>query len=216
MKKICVIGLGRFGAKLADALEQTSFEVLAVDKSESAVAAVRDKVSSAVIADATSYEALQALVAREFEIAVVSMAEDLEASVLCVLHLKRLNVEKVIAKAFSREHAEILQALGTDEVLFPEWDAADELARRLANPNLVDYLPLAKGYQIGELTVPESFAGKTLAELDLRKRYHVLVVAVSQLDRDELNLMPDAETALPAEGKLVVFGKSTDIERLGK
>ncbi|MFB6355302.1 MAG: TrkA family potassium uptake protein, partial [bacterium] len=130
-KKFAVIGLGLFGKKLALELAQMDHQVLAIDRDEEPVTEVRDEINKAVIGDASKQELLDELVTPDFDALIVTLATNLEASLLCVLHARKIGVEHIIAKSNGPEHTTILQRLGTDEIIMPEEDVATQLARSL-------------------------------------------------------------------------------------
>lgn len=215
MKQICIIGLGRFGSHLAKTLAQMDCEVIAADADERAVNAVRDYVQRAVIIDARGYEALEALICPEqIDDVVVSLAKNLESSILCTLHLKQLGVKRIHAKASSEDHALILKALGATEVIFPEWKIAEQMAQRLVHPDLLDLLPLSQGYEVIEIGIPQSFVGKSILGIDLRNKYHVNIIAIKTLKTGNFEVMPNPKSLLEAGSNLVMLGKETDLENL--
>ena len=216
MKQICVIGLGQFGTHLARTLAQAGCEVLAIDADDKAIAEIRDEVHHAVITDVRSLEALQSVVTPDVDEVIVSLGEDLEPSILCTLHLKQIGVKRIRAKASGRDHAAILKAVGASDVIFPERETAERMAQRIVNPDLLDYLPLSPEYHVVELEVPEPFVGQSLAQLQLRKRYHVLAIAIKETPRGPTAFLPSAESVLNRGNTLVLIGKSDDIARLSK
>jgi len=214
MKQVCVIGLGQFGSHLARTLARMRCEVLAIDASDARVAEIRDDVHRAVIADARNLDALRLLITPEIDEAVVCLGESMESSILCTLHLAKLGVPRIRAKASSRDHAAILKAVGAHEIVFPERETAERMAQRIANPDLLDYLQLSDDYRVVEIAMPESFAGRSLAELHLRKRYNVMVVAIKNSDQNTTDFMPPADAKLGKGDTLIVLGKTDDIARL--
>ncbi len=214
MKQVCVIGLGQFGSHLARKLASLGCEVLAIDTRESAVAAIRDDVQRAVITDARDLEALKSVVTAKIDEAVVSLGESIESSVLCTLHLHQIGVKLIRSKAKSEDHASILKAVGATEVIFPERETAERMAQRIINPDLLEFLPLSEEYRVVELSMPESFPGKSLAELHLRKKYNILVIALRMKDTKQLLFMPPADTVLAKRHSMLVIGKQADIAAL--
>lgn len=177
--RYCVIGLGQFGYELAITLAQEA-EVLALDLRQPVVDRIADRVQRALRLDARNRETLAGVVTADFDGAVVGITSELEASVLTVLHLKHIGVPRITAKAATGDHAQILEALGVDEVIFPERELARQLAARILHPNLLDYITLGPEYMVMELSTPEPFHGHTLAELELPKRYGAMVLAVKE------------------------------------
>ena len=214
MKQICVIGLGQFGTHIARTLARLDCDVLAIDVDEKPVAAVRDDVHQALITDARDLEALKSVITKDLDEAVVSLGDSMEASILCTLHLSKIGIERIRAKASSRDHAAILKAVGATDVIFPEQETAERMAHRIVNPDLLDYLPLSREYRVVEISVPESFVGQSLAQLHLRKKYGVLAVAIKHPDNARIEFMPSAESVLTRSSTLIVIGKDPDLTKL--
>jgi len=214
MKQICVIGLGQFGTHLARTLARMKCDVLAIDVDETAVAAIRDDVQQALMIDVRSLDTLKSVVTKDVDEAVVSLGESLEASILCTLHLHKIGVKRIRAKASSKDHAAILKAVGATDVIFPEHETAERMAQQIINPDLLDYLPLSQEYRVVEISVPASFVGQSLAQLHLRKKYGVLAVAIKKPDRTHMEFMPSAETVLARGGTLIAMGKDADLAKL--
>ncbi len=213
MKQVCVIGLGQFGSHLARTLARSGCEVLAIDAAEKAVAAVQDDVQRAVIADSRDFKALESIVSRDVDEAVITVGESLEASILTALHLKRIGVERIRAKAATPDHAEILKAIGVSEIIFPEHETAERMAQRIVHPNLLDFIPLSEEYRVVEVQIPKSFVGKSLAQLGLRKKYNILALAIKTPDKDRTDFLPPADSVLKVGNTLVVIGKGEDVDK---
>ena len=160
MKQFAVIGLGSFGYYLATHLYENGHEVLAIDKAPGPVQEIRDQVTQAVVADATDRKAMESLGIFHMDAAVVCIGTDMSQSILATLNLKEMGCGRVIAKAMNNAHGRILKKMGAAEVLFPEKDLAVSLAKRLHNPNMLDYLPFTEGYSIVELVTPKVFAAR--------------------------------------------------------
>lgn len=214
MKQICIIGLGRFGSHLARTLAQMDCEVLAIDSDEAAINNIRDYVQRAVIMDAKSLEALQSVITPEIDDVVVSIAQNLEASIICTLHLKMIGVKSIHAKAATQDHASILRAIGATNVIFPEWRVAEQMAQRLVNPDLLDLFPLSQGYEVAEMPIPKIYFGRTIAQIDLRKTHHVFIAGLKDPNNDQLEVMPAASASLKAGHSMLVIGRKSDIANL--
>lgn len=225
-RQFAVIGLGRFGYSVAETLIKKGYEVLAIDSDEAQIEAVSDFATYAVQCDATDERALKAVSVQNVDVAVVSIGENIEASILIVMTLKELGVKEIIAKAVTRLHGKILSNMGVSEVIYPERDAAVRLAHRLIAPNVLEYLELAQGYSIEEIEVPGQFVGKPLKEASIRTAYGINVIAikrrVTKLVRgewknvEEMNVNPDAEDILQKGDVMVIVGKEEDLDRLSK
>jgi len=212
MSHFAVIGLGRFGSTLARRLYQGGHEVLAIDVDPERVQGMREDVTQAVVVDVRDKLRLRTLGVKDVDVAIISVGEQLESSTLAAFYLKEMGV-KVVARAVSADHGRILEAIGVDEVIYPERDMALRLADRLVHPNLLDYVALGPEYSVMEVAVPSSFLGRTLMELRVRNRYRVQVVAVRDALTDTLNLLPDAGEILKDSDVLVVLGARDDLEK---
>jgi trk system potassium uptake protein TrkA len=214
VKRVVVVGLGIFGFHIARELYEKGMEVIAVDKSKEVIQKIKDSCSKAVVADAREKEVLEAIGIQEDDTVIVSFGEDLSASTLLTLHLKELNVKRIIVKAPSEDHKRILQKVGATEVIIPEREMAAKVARSLISPNVIDYIPVSEDYNISEIAPPASFIGKSIAELNLRKRYHIEVIAIRDVLSDRITLVPQASSVIKDSDILVVIGKDPDIQKI--
>lgn len=213
IKQICVIGLGQFGSELAREVANY-WEVLALDISEDRVNAIADDVQRALIVDARDAASLRALVSPEFDEAVVSLGETLEASIICTLHLKNIGVKRIRAKATSEDHAAILRAVGATETIFPERETARRVAAQIVNPNLLDYIPLAEDFEVMDVAPPDSFCGKTLRDLNIRERFGVFAIAIKELVPQRFVFLPGPDFVVKPSDILVLIGRETDLHKL--
>lgn len=178
MRKFAVIGLGRFGYGVAKTLTEKGCEVLAIDDNEEQVKSVSDFVTHAVQLDATDEEALRHVGVQYVDVAVVSIGENIEASILIVMTLKEMGVKEIVAKAVTPIHGKVLRNIGVSKVIFPERDMAIKVANSLAAPNILEQIELSPEYSIIETSVPEGITGKTLMESELRSKFGVNVIAI--------------------------------------
>jgi trk system potassium uptake protein TrkA len=211
-RRFAVLGLGLFGQTLATELARLGCEVLAVDVSARKVDAVRDAVAMAAVADIRDRAALQELLTSKFDVAVIAIGGALEASIMATLHLRELGVEEVWAEGTSPDRAEVLTRVGATKVLSPERDLGRREAQRLANPNLLEFLPVTSGYGVVQVAAPAWTHGKTLAELDLRREMSLAVIAIRTPDGVDI-LVPDGAAALREGDILTVVGRDADIAR---
>jgi len=214
MKRCIVIGLGIFGNNIVRELADKGFEVIAIDKNKESVQRVRDLVTKAIVADGTDKEIMDQIGVQEDDTVIISFGEDLAAATLITLHLKQLKVGTIIVKAPNEEHKTILEKVGATDVIIPEKEMAHKVVRGLISPNMFDYLPLSDDYMISEMAPPESFLGKTFAELQLRTQYNVMVIAVKDLLTDQVVTLPPAHFMVKDGQVLVVVGKETDIANI--
>jgi len=217
MAQVAVFGLGRFGYHVVRELHTRGHDVLAVDLDERVVQKVRDFSTQAIAMDARDKDRLEALGLEDFDYAVVSLGEQVEVSTLLTMYLKELpDGPYVITKAGSEDHGKLLEKVGVDRIVFPEQEAAVRLARRLSHRNLMEFIPLGDSHSIEEIAPPETFFGKTLAELDLRNRFRIQVVGIRDVVSDEVRLNPLADTRILSSHSLIVLGENADLERFRK
>lgn len=212
--RFAVIGLGSFGSYLARTLYDKGHEVLIIDKDKDKVDEAKDFSSQAVWMDSADKENLQALGIQDMDVVVVSLGPEMESSILTVLYLHELGVNRIMAKALSADHGKILEAIGATEVIYPERDMAIRLAQRLSSRNVLEYLPLGENISIQEIVPPEAFIGKKLRDLDLTNRYRVQVIAVRQLVPDQLIFIPGADFVIKDSDVLVVMGEEESLAEL--
>ena len=214
MKQVAVIGLGRFGSSVARTLASSGCEVLAVDVDEARVKAIADEVTDAVRADALDDEALRGLGLRNFEVVVVAIGHEVEASILTTVLLKEMGVPKIVAKAQDDLHGRVLQKVGADIVVFPERDMGVRLAHTLISRNVIDEIQISTDYSIMEMQAPPRFLDRSLKELELRQRFGLTVLAIRRADR--IIVSPDAEQTLEEGDVLVTLGQPEKLESLNE
>lgn len=212
MARFAVIGLGRFGAHLAARLYELGHEVLAVDSDGDIVQALRDRVSQVAQVDAREKAQLRSLGLKDYDTVVISVGDHLEASTLAALYCKELDL-KVVARAVTEDHGKILEALGVDEVVYPERDMALRLAERLSSTNLLDFIALGADYSILEVAAPASFTGHTLAQLGVRQRFNISVIAIQDVLTGKVTMAPAPDQVLRDSDILVVLGRREDLDR---
>lgn len=211
-KQYAVIGMGRFGSSIATALYRLGYEVLAIDQDEARIEEVLNKVTHAIQADSTDEEALRAIGIRNFNVVVVAIGQDIQASILTSLILKELGVEMLVVKAQTELHGKVLSKIGADKVIFPERDMGLRVAHHLISPNILDYIELSDDYSIVEIHVTPLMVGKNLRELDIRAKYGCNVMAIKT--GDHMNIAPRAEDIIQADDVLIVVGSNDDLREL--
>jgi len=207
-----VIGLGRFGYYVAKTLAQGGAEVIACDSDEEKVRQIADLVSMAFVLDATDEKALKESGIVNADTVVVSIGENIEASILIVVQLKELGVKEVIAKAANPMHGKILERLGVDRVIYPERDMAIRLAHSLLMGQFIEEIPIGDQFSIFEIKAFEALFGKTLRELDLRRRFGVSVLAIKR--QDSMLVNPSGEEKILEGDILVVLGTTEQLAKL--
>jgi len=214
MKRVIVIGLGIFGYNIARDLFENGFDVIAIDKNKEAIQKIKNYSTKAILADGTDKEVMDEIGMHEDDIAIISFGEDLASSTLITLHLKQLKVKNIIVKAPNEEHKMILEKVGATDVIIPEMDVAKKVAKSLISPNVMDYIPLSEDYMILEMAPPNSFLGKTIAELQLRGKYSIEVIAVRDVISGNIHMVPQADFIIKDGEVLIVIGKEADIRKI--
>ena len=214
MKSYIVIGMGRFGAGVAQTLCRYGCEVLAMDVSSDLVSQVANDVTHAVVGDATDLGVLRALGAAEFDCGIVALGDDLAGSVLAPMNLKELGIPKIICKAHDDTHRRVLEKLGADQIVIPELEQASRLARSLSSPNVLDYIELSDEYGIIETPVPAGWYGRSLKELNVRAKLGINILAVRR--GGSFNVSPGADFAFAEGDVMVVLGDSKALKKVQK
>lgn len=214
MAQVAVIGLGRFGFHVAKHLHEAGHDVLAIDIDPKNVEAIADFSSRAVVLDARDKERLDALGIKDFDVVVVSLGERIDASALVALHLKEIGVRRLITKAGSEDHGKLLELIGVSQVVFPEREAAERLARHLGSPNLLDYIDFGDEYSLHEMAPPAAFVGRTLEELQLPARFDVRVLAIRDALTQKVQANPGADCRVKDSDALLLLGRNEDLARI--
>ncbi len=218
MKKIGIIGAGRFGSSLAESLGEAGVEVVLVDRNGSLVQSVSNIVARAVQGDATNPRVLEEAGIGECDVAVVAIGSNIEASTLATANCKEIGVNEVIAKATSELHGKILKKIGADQIIYPDRDSAHRLARSIIDHGAFDLLELSEGFSLAEIDVPEACRDKTLAEMDLRNKTGVTVLCIRRPAENPKKprevVIPRADEKILAGDRLIVFGTTKQIDDL--
>lgn len=205
-----IIGLGRFGFALAQSLAAAGKEILVIDRDQDKINEAASFTDNAFCIDNLTKENLETVGVSDCDIVVIAIGEQIDTSILTTLTVLRLGVGRVIAKACSEEHGEVLTTLGA-EVVYPEKDMAIRLAHRLTAPHILEYISLSPEIDIMEIALTYKVAGKTVLELDVRKRFGLNIIAVKQEGRLSTEILPT--TVLAAQDSLTVIGKTDAIHR---
>lgn len=218
MKRIGIIGAGRFGMSLAESLANAGgTEVLLIDRQRPAMQNASE-FATALQGDATQLQVLEEAGFAECDVVVVAISSNIEASIMATANCMELNIPSVIAKASNELHGKILRRLGTDSVIYPNRDSARNLARSIASNNIVDIHEIADGYSIAEIDVPDGSRGKTLAEADLRRQFGVTVLCIRRAAEIPGNprkvMVPQPEDTLQTDDKLIVFAETKKLNAL--
>ena len=211
-KTYAVFGLGRYGVAVARELVLSGAEVIAVDLDEKIVNAAADELPICKCADITDPEVIRQLGISNVDVVIVAMASNLEASVLAITLCKEIGVKTVIAKCANEMHQKILKRVGADQVLFPENESGIRLAKNLLSSGFVDMISLSKNVSMVELDVRDEWIGRSLIELNLRKKYSINVVAIRKGETVSVDINP--EEKLEANASLIVIANTEKLAKL--
>ncbi|MCF7972888.1 MAG: TrkA family potassium uptake protein [Phycisphaerae bacterium] len=222
MKRFAVIGLGRFGTKLAIALAMSGSEVIAIDKNRDEVEKLRDQVSHAVRLDSTDEEALKAQGVDKADVAIIAVGqENFESAILTVVNLRQMGITQIYARAETLTSGEVFSKVGATEVIYPEIESAQRWAYKLIAPQIGEKIDIAPGYSLARIKAPASFHGKTVEELQLRQKFNVNLVIVKCSENRDLKKeqgaiinVPKAETVIYQDDILMVAGSDVDLAKL--
>lgn len=229
MKRFAVIGLGRFGKKLAIALAMSGAEVVAIDKNRDEVELIRDQISLAVRLDSTDEEALKAQGIDKIDVAIVSIGQGtgrgFESAVLTVVNLKQMGVKQIYTRAEDLIAGQVFEKIGATEVIYPEIESAQRWAYKLIAPQIGEKIDFAPGYSLARVKAPASFDGKTVMEMQLRQKYNVNLVSIKRgehskskkSDKSEkggIINVPMPNTVIYQDDILMVAGSDADLANL--
>ncbi|HSC26127.1 MAG TPA: TrkA family potassium uptake protein [Vicinamibacterales bacterium] len=213
-----VIGLGRFGSAMATTLTELGHDVIGVDADESRVQRLADVITHALQIDATDEKALRACGMQDVDVAVVSIGENIESSLLVVMQLRELGIETIVAKAVTPLHGRILEKLGVSRVIFPEREMAIRTAHSLVIPNVIDYIELSRDFSIVEVPAPDAFVGRTLRQLELRPRLGLTLIAIKRKPTSSgpvvTNIAPAADEVIRHGDILALLGSNERLNQL--
>jgi trk system potassium uptake protein TrkA len=220
MKRIGIIGAGRFGSSLAESLAEHGAEVLLIDQNREVIQELSEFVTRAVEGDVTNQRALEDAGFQECDVVVVAIGNNLEGSIMATVNCKALGVPTVVAKANSDVHGKILQRVGADMVVYPNRDSSHRLARTLLSKGSVDLFEISDGLSVAEIDVPESLRNKSLAQAEARKHLGVTVLCVRRLAEDPTQprtvIIPTADEIIQPDDKLLIFGTDKKIDALAQ
>lgn len=225
MRKFAVIGLGRFGHKLAVALAMSGDEVIAIDKDRAVIDDIRDQVSHAVRLDSTDDEALRSQGVDKVDVAIVSIGQagkGFESAILTVVNLRQMGIKFIYARAENLTAGEVFSKVGATEVIYPEIESAQRWAYKLIAPHIGEKIDFAPGYSLARVKAPASFDGKTLVDLQLRQKYKVNLVAIKRVkdekgketEKGEIVNVPMPGTIIYEGDILMVAGSDEDLAKL--
>ena len=231
MKRFAVIGLGRFGKKLAIALAMSGAEVIAIDKDREQIELIRDQVSHAVRLDSTDEEALKAQGVDKVDVAIIGIGQGksggqgFESAILTVVNLRQMGVKEIFARAEDLIAGEVFSKVGATEVIYPEIESAQKWAYKLIAPQIGEKIDFAPGYSLARVKAPASFDGKTVMDLQLRQKYNVNLVAIKRgeharskksdkTEKGGIINVPMPNTVIYQDDILMVAGSDADLVKL--
>ena len=211
MKSILLIGLGRFGKHIAMHLNQLGHQVMAVDNVEERVESVLPFVTNAQIGDSTNGDFLESLGIRNFDVCIVAIGNDVQSSLETTWLLKELGAKLVVARAARDVQEKFLLRNGADEVVYPEKQLAKWTAIRYSADHILDYIELDDDHAMFEIPVPPSWAGRSIGQIDIRKKYNINIMGIKCGGKLELSLSPDM--VLTEGSTMLVLGKNRDLQK---
>jgi trk system potassium uptake protein TrkA len=225
MKRFAVIGLGRFGQKLAIALAMSGAEVIAIDKNREEIELITDQVSHAVRLDSTDEEALKAQGVDKVDVAIIGIGQGgggFESAILTVVNLRQMGVKQIYARAEGPIAGEVFSKVGATEVIYPEIESAQRWAFKLIAPQIGEKIDFAPGYSLARVKAPASFDGKTVMDLQLRQKYSVNLVLIKRGEyatkekdqKDKIINVPMPSTVIYRDDILMIAGSDADLAKL--
>ena len=211
MKTILLIGLGRFGRHVAIHLNRLGHQIMAVDTQEERIEAVLPYVTNAQIGDSTNAPFLESLGIRNFDVCIVAIGDSFQSSLETTSLLKEMGGRLVVARATTDVQEKFLLRNGADEVVYPEKQLAKWTAIRYTADHILDYIELDEDHGMFEIPVPDEWQGRSIAQLDIRKKYNINIIGIRSGGKLEMPVLPD--TVLNADAALLVLGKNKDLQR---
>jgi trk system potassium uptake protein len=223
--KYIIVGMGNFGGFLATRLTEMGHEVIGVDSSEVKIEQVKDKITHAILMDATDSVTVKTLPYKDADAVIITIGENVGASIMVTAIFKQLNVERLISRSINDVHETVIKAIGVSEIVHPEEDSAERMAKRLQMKNVLDSLDLSDDYNVIEVKTPERYIGMTLEETNLRKEYKVTVITIIH-EIERTNMLGkksitkkvvgvvNGDTKIESGDILVLFGLAKDIQRI--
>jgi len=211
-KSILVIGMGRFGRHLAKNLLNYDNEVMVVDKNEAMVQEISEHIEDIFIGDCTNINVIRSLGVSNFDMCFVTIGDNFESSLIITSLLKKMGAKHVVTKTSRDIQEDILKQIGADDVIYPERVLAEKLALRITKPNIVDYIELTADYVIFEMGAPDHWKGKTISQIDVRRKYRINILCIKK--GEAVNPLPSPDYEFEGIEQIVISGKVDDIEYL--
>ena len=213
MKSVLIIGAGQFGCHVAKIMSGLKCEIMAVDINESSVNEILPYVTNAQIGDGTNKEFLQSLGVRNYDVCIVSIGDNFQTSLEATALLKEMGASLVISRASNDVQEKFLLRNGADEVVYPEKISAKRLAIKMSSDAILDFIELDENYSIYEIAMPRDWVGKSLVQLDVRRKFNINIISVK---REGKIIMPGADTVMNQQDVLYVIGDMKDLKRCFK
>ncbi|WP_439488577.1 potassium channel family protein [Algoriphagus sp.] len=222
--KYIIVGIGNFGGYLAKRLTNLGHEVIGIDSNASRIELIKDSITHSIVMDATDQAAVKNLPLKDTDVVIIAIGEHIGASIMSTAIFKQLKANRIIARAINELHETVIQAIGVDEIIHPEEETADRLAKRLEMKGVLDSLEISDDYNIVEVKVPSRYIGLTVAETDIRKEFYLNILTIIKLQQKK-NLLgintPHKEVLgvvtpeykFENEDILVLFGKIKNIQQ---
>ena len=211
MKSILLIGIGRFGKHIAMDLHRLNHQVMVVDDNEERINELLPYVTNAQIGDSTNRDFLESLGVRNFDVCFVAIGKDFQSSLETTSTLKELGAKLVVSRAASAVHAKFLLRNGADEVIYPEKQVAKWAAIRYSADHILDYIELDESHAIFEVSVPKAWLGRSILQLDVRRKYNINIMGIKQGGRMNVSISPD--TVLTEDITLMVLGEYKALQK---
>lgn len=212
MKSFVIIGCGRFGTTVARRLYELGQEVMVVDKNEEKINKIADSVTTAIVCDVTDENAVKELGLKNFDLSIISIAENLEAEIMAVLSCKEANIPRIIAKASDKRSGEILYRVGADKIIEPEKEMGYRLANSLSSKNIIDSIEISKDYSIVEINPLKNWINKEIDNLNIRQKYGCSIIFIVR--SGEMIVNPPSDFIIREGDLITILGKNNDIDTL--
>lgn len=216
VESVVVFGAGRFGSALAKELFEEDIEVMIVDNDEEKIQEIASQVTTAIIADVVDEGTIKELGLSNFDVAIIAIGSNLEASVVAAVEAKEYGIPMIYAKASTDMQARILKKIGVDKIIYPELEVGERLARSISGKSILEYIHFSDKYSIVEINLLNHWAGKTILELDVRNKYNINIIAIRR--KDKTIVSPNANERLEKDDRLIIIGDEKslkDMERHG-
>lgn len=212
-RQYAVLGLGIFGSTVAKTLSKYNAEVIAVDIDQKCVNRMADVVTQAMQCDITDIDQLRAAGIQDCDVAVVSMGNHLEQSVMAIINLKELGIPYIVAKAKNKRYMQIFSKIGANKVVRPEKEMGEQVAKGILGKNIIDIIDLDSEYSVVEIPAPKEWTGKTLIDLNLRRKYGINVIGIRNHVTGDLNVCPEPECTIEKDDHIVLIA---DVDAINK